>query len=180
MQGVVFNALADFVEETAGMAVWNEAIDSSKLLSEGAFTAGQTYPDEDLVTLAIFVANKLELELPDALRAFGKFLFGFLMERGPIEVRDYPNAQKLLEELDGVIHSEVQRLNPEAYTPFFEYVPTSETAGNLTYRSKRKMCVVAEGLIQGAADYYQQQVEMVHDSCVHAGDDDCRWRLTFS
>lgn len=180
MQGVVFNALADFVEETAGMEVWNEAIDSSNLLSEGAFTAGEVYPDEDIVTLAIFVANKLELELPDALRAFGKYLFGFLMDRGPVEVRDYPDAQTLLKELDGVIHSEVRRLNPAAYTPFFEYTPATESTGDLVYRSKRKMCAVAEGLIYGAAEYYQQNLEMEHYECVHTGGKDCHWRLVFS
>lgn len=180
MQGVVFNALADFVEETAGMEVWNEAIDSSNLISEGAFTAGQVYPDEDIVTLAIFVANKLELELSDALRAFGQYLFGFLMDRGPVEVRDYPDTQTMLTELDGVIHSEVRRLNPNAYTPFFEYTPTSDLTGELVYRSKRKMCAIAEGLIYGAADYYQQTLEMEHDLCMHSGAEECHWRLTFT
>lgn len=126
MQGIIFNALGDFVEEIAGMEVWNEAIESSLLKSEGAFTSGQTYPDEDAVTLAIFVANKLNIELSEALQAFGRYLFTFMIERGPIEIKQYMNAQSLLQELDGVIHREVRRVQPEAYTPFFEYQPNDE------------------------------------------------------
>jgi len=180
MQGIIYNALAEFVETTAGMAVWNEAVESSHLLSEGAFTSGQTYPDEDAVTLAVFVANKLELELPDALRAFGKFLFGFLLDRVPLGVKEFKSTQDLLASLSGTIHAEVNRLHPDSYTPLIDYLPESESKGMIVYRSKRKLCAIAEGLILGAAEHYGQQVRMKHTRCMHDGAEDCRWIVAFS
>lgn len=180
MQGIIFNALGEFVEETAGLSAWNDVIELSKVESGGAYTSGATYPDEEIVALAVAICEKLGLELNDGLRAFGKYLFRYLVERGPVQIKSYPNTQTMLKELDSVVHSEVKRIHPEAYTPFFEYSERDTNSGELVYRSDRKLCVVAEGLLLGAAEYYGQAVDLVHGSCVHNGDEECRWQLNFS
>jgi hypothetical protein len=180
MQGIIFNALGEFVEETAGLEAWNDVIEISKVESEGAYTSGASYPDEEILALATAVCDKLSIELHDGLRAFGKFLFRFLVERGPVQIKEYPDTQTMLKELDSVVHSEVRRVHPDAYTPFFEYVEADSKTGELMYRSDRRLCVVAEGLLQGAADYYGQNVAMQHSECVHHGAEDCRWQLQFS
>ena len=180
MQGIIFNALGEFVEEAAGLEAWNDVIEKSKVASGGAYTSGATYPDEEIVALATTICDKLSIELSESLRAFGKFLFKFLVERGPIQLKTYTNAQTLLYELESVVHSEVKRVQPDAYTPFFEYTPSDDNRGLLTYRSERKLCVVAEGLIAGAAEYYGQHVEISHTECVHQGNKECKWHLEFS
>ena len=180
MQGIIFNALEEFVLENADMEVWNSVIEDSKVPSGGAYTSGVSYDDAEIVALATTLCEKLNLPLNDGLKVFGEFLFGFLLNRGPIEVKDYISAQPLLADLESVIHRGVKRIQPDAYTPFFEYKPTTETTGELVYRSKRKLCPVAEGLIQGAAKNFSQTVSCDHHHCTHNGDEDCRWTLTFS
>ncbi len=180
MQGIIFNALAEFVEETAGLEAWNDILEDSQVASGGAYTSGGTYPDEEIVALAVAICDKLGLELNDGLRAFGQYLFGFLLERGPVQIKSYADTQTMLSELDSVVHTEVKRVHPDAYTPFFEYQPSDTTSGELVYRSKRKLCAVAEGLLAGAAAHYGQSVAMKHTHCVHKGEEDCRWHLTFS
>lgn len=179
MQGIIFNALEEFVLETADMEVWNALLESSELKSGGVYTSGVTYDDTEIVTLASNLCDKLGVPLADGLRLFGQFLFKFLLDRGPIELATYPDTQTLLEYLENVVHKDVKRIHPDAYTPFFEYFPASKTTGQLSYLSKRKLCAVAEGLLSGAAVHYGQAVTLEHTECMHHGAEKCKWNLTF-
>ena len=48
------------------------------------------------------------------------------------------------------------------------------------YRSKRKLCALAEGMIDGAAGYYAQVVTIEQPLCMNRGDDKCELVCTFS
>ena len=180
MQGIIFNALEEFVLENADMEVWNSVIDDSGVANGGAYTAGVTYEDAEIVALASTLCEKLGLPLNDGLKVFGEFLFGFLLNRSPIELKSYDTPQSLLEDLEGVIHRDVKRIHPEAYTPFFEYTPKSDNEGELIYRSKRKLCPVAEGLIQGLAKHFSKEVVLTHTQCMHDDNEECKWNVNFS
>ncbi len=179
MQGIIFNALEEFVLENADMEVWNSVIDDSGV-ANGAYTSGVTYDDAEIVALASTLCEKLGVPLNDGLNLFGVFLFDFLLNRGPIEVKSYETSQSLLVDLEDVIHRDVKRIHPDAYTPFFEYIPSSEREGVLIYRSKRKLCAVAEGLIQGLAKHFSQGVTLSHSQCMHDDHDECKWNVVFS
>ena len=180
MQGVIFNALEEFVLEITDMQTWNDVIDNSQVPNDGAYTYGQSYDDEEIVALAVALCEKLNLPLNDGLKAFGEFLFGYLLNKGPIEVKDYKTTQELLIELEDVIHQDVKRIHPDAYTPFFVYTAKTDNEGTLTYSSKRKMCMVAEGLVAGAAKHFGQTAELNHTNCMHDGADKCSWDLKFT
>ena len=180
MQGIIFNALEEFVLENADMEVWNSVIEDSGVASGGVYTSGVSYDDSEIVALASTLCNKLGLELNEGLKVFGEFLFSFLVNGVSIELRDYDKSQSLLADLEDVIHRDVKRIHPEAYTPFFEYLPSSESKGELIYRSKRKLCPVAEGLIYGLAKHYSQKVTLSHSQCMHDDHDECKWDVVFS
>lgn len=180
MQGIIFNALEEFFLETADMEVWNSVLESSDLKSGGVYTSGVNYEDAEIVSLATNLCEKLDIPLVDGLKLFGKYLFGFLLNRGPIELGNYPNAQALLENLENVVHRDVKRIHPDAYTPFFVYTPVNDSEGELSYLSKRKLCFVAEGLLTGAAEHYGQTVQMNHYECMHGGAEKCKWKVKFS
>lgn len=180
MQGIIFNALGEFVEEAAGLEAWNDVIEASKVESGGAYTSGATYADEEIIALATATCNALSIELNDGLKAFGKYLFSYLVNRGPVQIKEYPDMQTMLKELDSVIHKEVKRVHPDAYTPFFEYFESDATSGELMYKSDRQLCVVAEGLLEGGAEFYNQTIALEHSQCTHRGGDECRWKVQFS
>lgn len=180
MQGIIFNALEEFVLENASMQVWNDVLDASQVESGGVYTAGMNYNDEEILALATCLCEALKIPLHDGLKLFGEFLFGFLLSRGPIELNDYADSQSLLVELESVIHRDVKRVHPDAYTPLFEYIPKTNTTGLLTYFSKRKLCVVAEGLLIGAAKHFEQEVELTHTECMHDNFEKCKWDVSFS
>lgn len=180
MLGIVFNALEEFVLETADMETWNAVIDASDLQSGGAYTFGVTYEDSEIVSLATNLCKQLDIPLETGLDLFGQFLFGYLIKKGPIELQEYNDTQTLLKNIEDVVHRDVKRLHPNAYTPFFEYLPDTQSSGSLTYASKRRLCMVAGGLLQGAAKHYGQSVEMEHVQCMHDGAENCIWQVKFS
>ena len=180
MQGVIFNAIEEFVIDLGGMELWNKVLESADVPSGGIYTFGETYDDQEIVDLAVHLCDAIDVELAKGLNLFGRFLFGYLLARGNVQIKDYNNTQALLSELEDVIHKDVKRLHPGAYTPFFEYQSVDQEQGILIYRSKRKLCQVAEGLVQGAAENYGQYVLLQHTHCMHQDAEECRWNLQFS
>ena len=48
------------------------------------------------------------------------------------------------------------------------------------YRSPRKMCSFAEGLLLGAADHFGERLTIAQPACMKRGDDHCVLEITFS
>lgn len=48
------------------------------------------------------------------------------------------------------------------------------------YRSHRPLCGLAEGLMQGLADYYQERVSIAHPECIEDHGARCRFELRFA
>ncbi|MFT6261284.1 MAG: hypothetical protein ACJA0E_000605 [Bermanella sp.] len=180
MQGIIFNALEEYVLEKAGMELWNSVIDDSKVASGGIYTARGKYDDAEIIALTTTLSEKLALSLNDCLNIFGEFLFNYLVDRGPIKVKDYTNLQSLLSELESVIYGGVKLINPDTYTPLLEYIPRDENSGELVYRSNRQLCPIAEGVIKGLAKHYYPSIIFSHTQCMHDDYESCKWNLIFT
>jgi len=172
MKGVVFNILADMVEETAGLEVWNDIVEQVSP-SKGAYTAAQSYSDEELFALVAAVCDKLQIPREDAIRAFGQFMFGQLASRYPVFVEQQPDLISFLKSVDSVIHVEVEKLYSSPHLPEFQYSEPRPGKLVMHYHSERKLCFLAEGLILGAAEHYGSKIELNHPVCMHQGADHC-------
>jgi hypothetical protein len=80
---------------------------------------------------------------------------------------------------EAFVHTEVRKLYDDAYLPRIIFEPTGDGALLAVYRSRRKLCWLAEGLIHGAGDHFAEPVSTVQDSCVHEGDSECLIRVNF-
>jgi hypothetical protein len=85
----------------------------------------------------------------------------------------HANMLDFLEGLDSVIHVEVAKLYPGAVTPGFSESRRDDKTLHLTYTSERKLCRLAEGLIDGAATHYGNDYELTHSPCYNEGGDHC-------
>ena len=74
----------------------------------------------------------------------------------------------------------MRKLYPGADVPDFEFHRPSEETLVVTYRSKRKLCKLAEGMFDGSARHYAQVVTIELPLCVNRGDDRCELVCTFS
>ena len=79
MQGIIFNVLGELVEETWGMETWNSLLEKVDPESQGAYTAGMQYPDNELLSLVAELSEVTKTPVPDLVEAFGTYLFPHLM-----------------------------------------------------------------------------------------------------
>ncbi|MEM9193063.1 MAG: heme NO-binding domain-containing protein [Myxococcota bacterium] len=179
MKGVVFNLLESFVVEGWGEEVYEDVLALCPLKTKEPFVGPGTYPDSDLFSIATKTAEKLDLPLADALRAFGTYCFPKLAATAPELVAASSTARELLLSVDAVIHVEVRKLMPEALTPSFDY----EAVGDdllIRYYSKRKLCRFMEGLLDGLAEHFQTTIHHQQQTCMHDGAPYCEFRIQFA
>lgn len=180
MKGIIFTSLADLVERDYGIQAWQDALDHCTPACGGAFTAGGLYPDEELLDLVSYFSRTLDLEAEFLLRYFGEFLFAELAQSHEFLVNKYNTPKDLLLAVDQEIHRDVRKLYPDTYLPSMEYFDSGEPDKlTIVYQSKRKLCALAEGLIQGAANYYKVDITLLHPRCMHRGDESCELNLQF-
>jgi hypothetical protein len=181
VKGVIFNELQKMVTAKFGGDAWETIVDETALLtSSGAFLGPQTYPDQDLLALVATAGRLTGTPVPELIRAFGRFLFPDLAALYPAFLPPGSTAKSFLLTVDRVIHVEVRKLHPGAVLPSFEYEDPAPDRLVMIYRSARKLCPLAEGLIEGVGDHYRERIDRQHLTCMLRGDHACRFELTFA
>lgn len=158
MKGIIFTNFMDLVEEKFGLEMVETLIEETQPPNEGAYTAVGTYDHTELVNMVLVLSEKSGIPVPDLIKAFGEFLFGELAKAHPHWLQGITSAFDLLERVDGFIHVEVRKLYPDAKPPTFECTRLDDQQMELIYASPRGLGDVAEGLILGCADYYNEEI----------------------
>lgn len=73
----------------------------------------------------------------------------------------------------------MRKLHPAARPPTFGFDSTQSDQLTLAYRSERRLCGFAEGMILGAARHFGERVYIAHRQCVHDGAEECLLDITF-
>jgi len=171
MKGIVMNLLAEFVEQQLGMAAWNELLSSTGYA--GSYTSAETYPDEELLTLVQQVSQQTQIPVDDLIFQFGRFMFPEFVQRYPELVNPSSELIPFLLTIHDVIHVEVKKLYPDAQVPHFEYEQENPHHLKMFYHSGRKLCRLAEGLVDGAARHFDTTYSLEHEVCMHRGASRC-------
>lgn len=177
MKGAIFTGLAEFVETQCGLKTWLQAVEQSELPSNGEYISTELYDDAELVSLLQTLSTLTGKSVEALSRDFGRYFFSTLMSIASKYVADINNLFEFLEAVDSVIHIEVQKADPLAYTPALFYDKPSENVLVVRYMSNRKMCHFAEGLIYGAAEHFNQVVKISQSKCMCEGDTHCLIRI---
>jgi hypothetical protein len=177
MKGIVFNLLEEIVRENYGEETWDALLDEADL--SGAYTSLGSYPDEHLGRLVAAASTALSLPPNEIVRWVGREALPRMARRFPHFFALHTSARSFVLTLNDIIHPEVRKLYPGANVPEFEFDATGE-ALVMHYRSARKMCAFAQGLVEGAGAYYGETVEFAHERCMHHGDTECVFRITFT
>lgn len=156
MKGIVFNILEKVVADEYGEATWDTLLESAQL--EGAYTAIGNYPDEDLVKLVSAASSALSVPADDVIRWFGRSAIPSFYDRYPQFFEGHTSARSFVLTINEIIHPEVRKLFPGADVPMFDFTTPSEDVLELGYVSHRHLCAFAEGLIEGAAAHFGEDV----------------------
>ena len=178
MKGIVFNLLSTIVIREYGEDAWDDMLTATG--SSGAYTSLGSYPDDELA--ALVEAGGARLGIADAgrvLRWFGRRAIPILAQRYPSFFTPTSTRPFLLT-INDIIHPEVRKIYPGAEVPIFDFDTSSDEVLVMGYRSQRRLCALAQGLAEGAADYYREVLLFEHTACMLDGAERCVFRLRFS
>jgi heme-NO-binding protein len=175
MKGIVFNVLEEVVSAVHGEDAWDDMLAEAGV--DGAYTAVGSYPDAEFRALAAAAATRLGGEEAEVIRATGRAALPIFARRYPDLVQVHGSARSLALALNDIIHPEVRKLYPGADVPWFDCDASRPDVLILGYRSQRRLCEFAEGLLLGAGDWFGEQITVDQPRCMHRGDDHCELRI---
>jgi hypothetical protein len=178
VKGIVFNLLEQVVSRDYGEDTWDDLLAAAGL--DGAYTSLGSYPDEHLGRLVGAASETLRLPAQDVVRWFGREALPALATAYPAFFDPHTDTRSFVLTLNDIIHPEVRKLYPGADVPEFAFDTSSDDVLRMGYDSHRRMCAFAEGLIEGAAAHYGEQVAISQSSCMLRGDARCDLEMTFS
>lgn len=177
MLGIIFIELKKFVLAAAGPAGWN-AIVKEAGVAPRAYETDKTYPDSELVALAVAGSKVTKIPLRDLLRAYGEFIAPDLISLFRAHVHPSWKTLDLIEHTEPTIHRLVRAGDPNASPPRILTQRIGPKELQLIYESKRNLCDVAKGIAVGAAKHYGEALLVQEQQCMHEGATRCQIRLT--
>lgn len=178
MKGITFNMLEEVVRDQYGEDTWDDLLEAASL--GGAYTSLGNYPDEDLFRLVSVASIALKLPPDDVVRWFGRSALPIMARSYPSMFEGHTNTRSFLLTLNHIIHPEVRKLYPGADVPTFDFDTSSDEVIFMGYRSHRKLCAFAHGLVEGAALHFGEPLSFEHLECMHRGDSKCLFAISFS
>lgn len=177
MKGIIFNIFQEVVRQEFGEDTWDELLEAARL--DGAYTSLGNYDDAELGKLVMAASAKLGKPANEIVRWLGEKALPLMAEKYPIFFKDHTDTRSFVLTLNNIIHPEVRKVYPGADVPVFDFDESSAAALVIGYRSARKMCAFAEGLIRGAATHFGEATDFEHLQCMHRGDEKCVFRVGF-
>ena len=155
MKGLVFTEFVEWIEQTWTSTLADDVLDAATLASGGAYTSVGTYSHAELIELVGHLAQRTGQPAATLVKQFGRALFARLAMGHPNVLVDASSAFALLARLEDHIHPEVRKLYPDAQVPSFD---TRSDGADLVlvYSSRRPFADLAEGLILGCGDWFDE------------------------
>jgi heme-NO-binding protein len=176
LKGVVFNLMEQLVVRDFGEETWDALLEAGRL--DGVYTSLGSYPDEDFRLLVSAASDALAMPVDDVVVWLGRQLLPLFAGRYPRLFEPHDSTRSFVLTLNDIIHPEVRKLYPGADVPEFDF-DAGEDFVVMGYRSPRKLCSLAEGLLLGAADHYHEQLTIEQPFCMKRGDGRCVLEIVF-
>lgn len=177
MKGIIFNVVEDAVTAAHGEEAWDALLEKAGV--DGAYTALGNYPDSDLVDLIEAGSVMLGAPPEELTRQLGHAALLGLAQRYPHFFAPFDSVRPFLLTLNDVIHPEVRKLHTDAAPPDFWFGDDDPDGLVIHYRSERRLCTLAEGMVAGAAAHFGQRADVEHGQCMREGADHCVLFTTF-
>ncbi len=183
MHGLIFVTWEKYLSERFGNALLQKY---RKVIGETAATSPLTsrvYDDATLLA-GVGVASQLTRMSADSLLwEYGRYFMinGLTSHLCAYLLTQVRSGRELLLAMHDA-HAQMRRTPDGITPPLFAYELISSDLPEMTliYDSPRKLCAVLWGAIEGAAERYGEQVQIIERTCMKRGAPMCRFELRFS
>ena len=175
-----YDILEDFITEKLGEEMLEEIYEKVKL-TDGVppFVGPISYPDENIINILDFLSKKTGKSIEELLYTFGIYVIPVFAKKYPIFFENKSSSKDFLSTINDIHYIEVKKLYDDAFPPSLIMEDTGDGQTILHYQSKRKLCDLLKGLIQGVADYYKEEISYRHIQCMKEGAEECIFELNF-
>lgn len=175
MHGIVHRSLKEYVVENVDGSAWDAVLEESGIEPK-LYLPVSHYPDEEVDAVIATIASLTDNDEGAVQRDVGRFLAPELVNTFEAHVRRGWSTLEVLDALPGVLEA-IAAQNADTDPPGIESDRIAEDVVMLTYRSERNLCLLGEGLIEGLASHYGEDVDVTQEKCVHEGDASCQFAI---
>jgi tRNA A-37 threonylcarbamoyl transferase component Bud32 len=143
----------------------------------GRYQPSAVYPDAEAVQILEGLSAGLSRPLPAIIAEFGEFLAPNLVRVAGPWIDPTWRTLDLIQNTETLIHSMVRTAKPGADPPVLETVRVSAEELQLVYSSRRRLCVLATGLMRGMARHFGEKIDVCETSCMLKGDPFCSFTI---
>ncbi len=172
MHGIIFEEIRAFAEAQLGDGGWARVRGAANL-DDRTYEGIQAYPDEEAVALVVAASEVVGAEVGDVLESFGEFIVKDLASLAAPLLDPLWKALDVIEHAENTVHSVVRIDNPGAEPPRLKATRISDSEVHVRYDSERRMCRLAIGICRGLGRHFEEELEIVHDVCMHRGEVYC-------
>ena len=172
MHGSICCIVKKFVDTNYGSETWDSILQHAG--HEGLVLSPiQTYPDEAVFALLGAACELLQVELDDLLRILGRFAGPELIRFASNMLHPGWKTFELLSNVESLIHRTIRIQNPTAQPANIQAFRLTEDEAQVIYSSRRGLCTLAHGIIEGIADFYGENINIREVTCAKQGHPFC-------
>ena len=172
MHGLILSELRRFLHARLGEAAWPALVEKARV-GRTTYLISETYPDAEVVALVTTASQITGVPAGALLEDFGEFIVPTLLKTYRAFVKPTWRTLDVLEHTEQNIHKAVRLRDAGAEPPRLHVTRPNPDEVQIVYRSERKLCAVAKGIVNGIAKHYGDAVEVAESTCMVNGDPAC-------
>lgn len=176
MHGIIFAEFRRFAESELGPESWAPLVAEANLPGN-VYQVAQQFPDSDFNALVGVLARTLGRPVATALQDFGAFIASGLLKMHAHSIHSDWRTLDLIEHTERAIHQVIRQGDSNAHPPEISVRRIDKRELLLEYRSTRRLCAFAKGIVLGIACHYAEDVAIRETACMLEGADCCRMNI---
>jgi hypothetical protein len=177
VHGFVLTEIQRFVETRFDRKTWYALLERAGL-ADREYVNFLEYPDEEAVGLVATASEMTGRPSEEILDDFGFFLGADLLRIYKPLLNPTWGTIDFLANVEQTIHRVVRDRNRQAKPPGLVCRRLGPAEVMIVYRSPRRLCALARGIVRGVASHYGEEIDLVEESCMHRGDASCNLRVS--
>ena len=172
MQGIFLDGLERYAIRKIGLSGL-ERIQAKIGRGHAGYSFDTAYADDEVGLIVQGISEVTGRQPDEILQEFAEDLVPSLLDIYGFVIDPSWTFVDFLLRTESVIHKAVKLNAPSARPPAILARRIGSDAVAITYRSERRLCAVAKGIIRGCATHYRTVVDIAEDRCMLRGDPEC-------
>ncbi len=176
MHGTIYCVTQKFVEANYGNQTWLDLLEQADC-PVTRFSPVQIYPDEYIGAIVGVACKALSVEPAALLRELGKFAAGELINFAQSLLHPSWKTFEVIMNVETLIHTTIKHQNSKAQPANIQSFRVGENEIEVVYTSRRGLCALAHGILEGIAEYYDEDITVDQVTCTTEGNTFCTFSV---